>query len=218
LAIVQTKLLRLLNDHEKPLFPDNQLAYLALTGKVEQQFRDALAWRMATWAENPHWVVAREYAPKAKGIKQKERGRLCDLAVLEDSGRYRPVAMMEFKAMTTRNSKSTRFLDDVRSDLQYWEGDGCDELIGVLLAVHVEQVVQRLVFSEGVKSRAIKYMKWVERAMKRPGELEKTRKECSDFIADNLKDELIGHGRVEGGTAFGAKVEVLFWVVRLRPH
>ena len=59
-------------------FTQNELAFLALQGKIELQLRDKIAWLL--YDKEGYHNVKKEYAPKVGDIGRKK----CDLAILDD--------------------------------------------------------------------------------------------------------------------------------------
>jgi hypothetical protein len=68
----------------------NELAFLAMQGKIELQLRDKIAWYLEQNIPN-NYCVKREYNIPGNG-RQK-----CDLAIL-DTNNMKPVCLIEFKA------------------------------------------------------------------------------------------------------------------------
>jgi hypothetical protein len=68
----------------------NELAFLAMQGKIELQLRDKIAWYLEQNIPN-NYCVKREYNIPGNG-RQK-----CDLAIL-DKDNMKPVCLIEFKA------------------------------------------------------------------------------------------------------------------------
>ena len=71
-------------------YDTNELAFLAMQGKIELQLRDKIAWYLEQNISN-NCCVKREYNIQRNG-RQK-----CDLAIL-DKGNMQPVCLIEFKA------------------------------------------------------------------------------------------------------------------------
>ena len=71
-------------------YDTNELAFLAMQGKIELQLRDKIAWYLEQNIPN-NYCVKREYNIPGNG-RQK-----CDLAIL-DTNNMKPVCLIEFKA------------------------------------------------------------------------------------------------------------------------
>src|SRR5262245_20896226 len=110
-------------------FAPNELAYLALTGKVENNVRDRVAWELNLKLEDR--VVARE-------------SRRRDLVVLERALDWSPVALLEAKALYSFDLvwKAEFFVDLVRKDIdkardERWK-DKLAEVFVLLIITHVD--------------------------------------------------------------------------------
>ena len=69
----------------------NELAFLAMQGKIELQLRDKIAWYIEqNFKEN--YCVKREYNTPGSGREK------CDLSILDKNNDMRPVCLIEFKA------------------------------------------------------------------------------------------------------------------------
>ena len=84
-------------------YVNNELAFLAIQGKIELQLRDKIAWYIEKKLKTKQYIeqnikagqycVRREYnAPGNKGRKK------CDLAILDINNNMKPVCLIEFKA------------------------------------------------------------------------------------------------------------------------
>ena len=90
-------------------FTQNELAFLALQGKIELQLRDKIAWLL--YDKYGYHNVKKEYAPKVGDIGRKK----CDLAILDDD--LNPKCLVEFKAHSSAKWESGYkkcFEDDLR--------------------------------------------------------------------------------------------------------
>lgn len=72
-------------------YETNELAFLAMQGKIELQLRDKIAWYIEQNINAGQYCVRREYNP-GKGRKK------CDLAILDIDNDMKPVCLIEFKA------------------------------------------------------------------------------------------------------------------------
>ena len=86
-------------------YVNNELAFLAIQGKIELQLRDKIAWYIEQNINAGQYIeqnikagqycVRREYnAPGNKGRKK------CDLAILDINNNMNPVCLIEFKAQS----------------------------------------------------------------------------------------------------------------------
>ena len=69
----------------------NELAFLAMQGKIELQLRDKIAWYLEQNIKE-NYCVKREYNTPGSGREK------CDLSILDKNNDMRPVCLIEFKA------------------------------------------------------------------------------------------------------------------------
>lgn len=69
----------------------NELAFLAMQGKIELQLRDKIAWYIEQNIKE-NYCVKREYNTPGSGREK------CDLSILDKNNDMRPVCLIEFKA------------------------------------------------------------------------------------------------------------------------
>lgn len=179
-------------------FDDGELAYTALTSKVELPLRDRLAWRMHTTL--PDVTTAREW-------------RRADLAVLDQDSR--PVALLEAKALYTfdiatierANVKkyTTRVKNDMLKSLTLLAGRPA-AVYALVLATHPMDPPPKL---DGV----IKYRSSIQTALNRaPAE------EILGGAQAAMQQSLapLGptiHGLIDAGKAFNTRVAIGYWIV-----
>lgn len=84
-------------------FQPNELAFLALQGKIELQLRDKIAWYLQQNLPNGVKYVRKEFGIKHLGLKDPDLKQYnlsnrskCDLALLNDD--LKPICLIEFKA------------------------------------------------------------------------------------------------------------------------
>ena len=73
-------------------YGNNELAFLAMQGKIELQLRDKIAWYLEQNIPN-NYCVKREYNIPGKDLLCR-----CDLAILDKNNKMQPVCLIEFKA------------------------------------------------------------------------------------------------------------------------
>jgi len=185
-------------------FADSELAFLALTSKIERPFFDRLAFHLHCLAQ-PSCAVAREWpVPGSSGCR-------ADLALLSNAG---PVALLEGKAIytfdPTRNRASnTGFVDRMQSDLDRLESARLSsaDVYCLLLATHPCSPVPE---ERGV---LIKYPKKINSAFRRIGNEAEIYELADRMVRENTDDgALRGSGRVPGGTALGISVDLAWWL------
>ena len=134
-------------------FQPNELAYLALTSKIENPLRDRWAFLLHKNTE-ASLTVAREWLRT-------------DIALLEGTV---PKALIELKAMYTFDAaldqeKITGFCDAMEKDEEkaFSLSNGKSDIFTVLLATHPGSAVPR------TRERVIKYHQGINRAVERYG-------------------------------------------------
>lgn len=84
--VIEDSINNIMNTYAK-----NELAFLAMQGKIELQLRDKIAWYIEqNIPEN--YSVKREYNTPGSGREK------CDLSILDKNNGMRPVCLIEFKA------------------------------------------------------------------------------------------------------------------------
>jgi hypothetical protein len=179
-------------------FGKDELAYLALTSKVEFQVRDKLAYRLHCRLGET-FVVAREW---------KRR----DLAILKEG---RPVLVLELKASYSYSAakdpseRSEYFvrlqndLDKARSTL----GDG-PEIYALLLVTHPMGEI------DGAYRDVVKYLRGITGAVKKLRSAEAVRNASSDALSALFHCIApVERGEWNGGSAFGTSVAIDYWLV-----
>jgi hypothetical protein len=182
------------------LFHPNELAYLALTQKIEHAIRDRLAFCLhRKWAEQDSLLVCREW-------------NHVDVAVMKDS---LPVLLLEAKAQYTfdilKKGKPHDYPDLLLNDIKKVSSrrNSDTEVFTLLLVTHPHGAPDH-------KYRAaVKYFPGV------------TRGATTGFSLDEAKAEidrrLIGHPQaatdeIKGGNAFGVAVSVAYWLFGPYPN
>jgi hypothetical protein len=182
-------------------FAHDELAYLALTGKPELLIRDRLAFWLHEKVGSDQILVAREWLRT-------------DLAILLRP--KAPVCLIELKAMYTFDAASTKYDGSAWTDRTAKDelkarrlADESTEVYSVLLATHPHMNIPEDL--HGV----VKYAAEINRWNKANGGAEAVRQAaCKNVKAHAADRELIVHGEIEAGSAFGIDVSVLFWLMR----
>jgi hypothetical protein len=187
-------------------FELNELAYLALTSKVELPIRDRLAFALHRRLDQR--LVAREW-------------KRVDLAILADDGST-PELLLEAKALYTfdligedvwvdRYPKKVR--DDVaalraRSDLVERT-----QLFALVLATHPRS-------EAGPQLRQLaKYSRGVGKAIAALGDAAAVLREADAAVRAALPDasDVLCSGEIPGGSAYGIEVAVPYWLIAASP-
>ena len=182
-------------------FEPNELAYLALTSKVELPIRDKLAFHLhRQFNKETNIHIAREW-----GMIDRRR---IDLAVIEDDV---PSMLLEIKAMYsfdmfTKNANYQysklvekdveKMRDFVTTNLQ-----NSPTLLTLLLATHPHTTPSRQL------DRIVKYNAEIEKYQ--PPSTEAIRKAVSKHFHAHPSHK---GGEIEGGRAFDTNVSVLYWL------
>jgi hypothetical protein len=182
-------------------FAPDELAYLALTSKVELPIRDRLAWVLHTAL--PGKIVAREW-------------RRTDLAVLDSSGTV-PLALIEAKALYSFDVASSAgrgtayFPGLVSGDIT--KARKLSREIGQDPAVFALVFVTHPMGEPPNLPNIIKYVSAI-RGSARYGSPAKVR----DLAAKHLGQALerlgpVRNGQMDAGSAFGTPTAVDYWIV-----
>jgi hypothetical protein len=120
-------------------FQQDELAYLAITSKSENPFRDHLAYLLHKRYEADGYIVAREWKPR-EDLDPEDKKRRIDIAVLSPNGR--PICLVQLKMMFAFDAleKTKRYdfekltLDDMGFALKY--ADQQTAVYALLLVAH----------------------------------------------------------------------------------
>ena len=190
----------LLQNHMTKLsdsFRMNELAYLALTSKIELPIRDKMAYRIFL-EQFPNYISAREW-------------KRSDLVLLNN---FEPACIVEFKAMYTFNAifQPSKFKKLMENDIKkaFKIGNQDTEVYSIILATHPCKVI----FEEEKYEKIIKYCnKGINKAYDKfinSNTIKETAKENFESQFKN-QDRLLG-GTIKAGTAFDIEVEILYWI------
>lgn len=186
-------------------FKEDELAYLALTSKVEFPLRDRLAFQLHEKLFDQGLSVSREWTPR------KQRRKRFDLAILSQN---RPVVIIEMKAMysfdavkrSNKKKYATAIKDDVRRAKEV--ADNATEIFAILLVTHPTRQIDKR-FSD-----VVKYLPQVNSVYGSDGSPEKALEIARQNIYKDLKNlKNIKDGEIPGGTAFEVATLVYFWMM-----
>ena len=178
-------------------FAENELAYLALTSKIELPIRDRLAYLLYKKSESVQdLLISREW-------------KRFDLALLENSA---PSLILEAKAMYsfdmfTRNGPNiypSKIQNDVEKFAKYSSANtenSVPEFYTLLLATHPNSPPQRSL------DIVVKYNRGINN-YKPPSKNEFLKKVDEYFH----KHKQYASGEIKGGIAFGVDVSVFYWI------
>lgn len=94
-------------------YGENELAFLAMQGKIELQLRDKIAWYIEQNINAGQYYVRREYNVPGKGREK------CDLAILDNN--MKPVCLIEFKAHSAATFEKG-YIDKCKYDIEKMQG------------------------------------------------------------------------------------------------
>lgn len=192
------------------LFAADELAFLALTSKVELPVRDRLAY--ALYQRLPRSLVAREW-------------KRVDLAVLAEDGKT-PQMLLEAKALFTFDLIGDEVWVDrypmlVRKDVAALRARSDltehTQLFALVLATHP-------LTPAGPHLREVaKYSRGVAKAIGALGTADAVFEQADAAVRAAVPDasEIVDNGRIPGGSAYGVQVDVPYWLIsasRMPPH
>ncbi|HEV2085013.1 MAG TPA: hypothetical protein VGR09_08015 [Gemmatimonadales bacterium] len=184
-------------------FEQGELAFLALTSKVERPFLDRLSYQLYKSLDQSTYTVAREF-PVLRGVR-------ADIAVLKGS---LLLTVIEAKAMCTADCTREEGLrreypDLLRADLQRYAACGIDglQVFSLLLGTHL------LVPPAKHLTSVVKYRRLLTHAFHTHLTAEAIRQAADDNLERFLRPETrLTSGLITGGSAFGVPVELLWWL------
>jgi hypothetical protein len=184
-------------------FADGELAFLALTSKVERPLLDRISYQLHVALQPLGLMVAREY-PAAAGIR-------CDVAVLREG---RIAAAIEAKAMytadgTRQNGLCRQYPDLLETDLRRYSSVKIEGLkvYSLLLATHL------LAAPPSNLRQVIKYSPMLNQAFKSHTTANTIRDIAEQGLGKLLRLDLRkAAGTLKAGHAFGIEVELLWWL------
>jgi hypothetical protein len=123
-------------------FPGKELAYLALTSKPENPFRDRLAWQLHQERQGPDFWVAREWSGTDDMCPGRRNGSRTDLAVLDRDGLPRALLVAVATGSFNRRNRMIEIENDLREDLRLAKEKAPQTpLFGLLVVTHTLEPV-----------------------------------------------------------------------------
>ena len=178
-------------------FKENELAYLALTSKIEQPLRD-------------RWAFKLSQKLSGKAIVSREWMRT-DIAILKEAN---PVALIELKAMYTFDAALDK--DEISGFIEKMEKDEIKakkltnqhtQIYTVLLATHPKSIIP--IELDGI----VKYRAGINRAIKTFDSATNVQEIAKEAVYNKFKNKnTIASGIISGGSAFNIGTEVLYWI------
>jgi hypothetical protein len=182
-------------------FSSDELAFLALTSKVERPFVDRISYQLFRELESTVYTVAREFPLGDARI---------DLAVLQSSS---VVVALEAKAMYSgdcvgrdRRQRSYPMLLD--KDLRRFVTTYArPQIYCLLLATHP------LSAPSPALGKVVKYPRLVRRAFDLLGTAEHIRETATAYLDSHIQQNTrLASSSIDAGKAFGVQVEILWWL------
>jgi hypothetical protein len=182
-------------------FAPNELAFLALTSKVEFPIRDRLAFTLS-WRLKDSFLVAREW-------------KSVDLAVLSPDAPHSPRMLIEVKswyAFDLVGRSVVRVVQMARKDRAKLLGlpglPSAAQLFVLVLATHPLSVVTPDL------AQVAKYSAGISAAITRLRSADEVGRRASDTLAPGLSElGAIHAGTLEGGEAYGVPIQIRYWLV-----
>lgn len=180
-------------------FQPNELAYLALTTKIELPFRDRWAFSLYRTLRDS-FAVSREW-------------KRTDLAILNGKS---PEVLVELKAMYSFDAALdtvgiSGFTDAMTADANKARllAGAETEIYTVLLSTHPAGP-----FPPEMAS-IVKYVPGINKAVNRCGSGQKVQRIAREAVNETLRGRnLVATGSLDGGRAFSNRVVIDYWLVR----
>lgn len=180
-------------------FAPDELAFLALTSKPEQHFRDRMAYSLYKELQEDPVLVCREW-------------NRIDLAVLAASDQQ-PLIIVELKWMYSMNAWAGRadyhnaVLEDEAKALRL--ASPITSVYTLLLATHPRRAIPSQYWS------TMKYAADVNRYLLLAGTAEAIAENAVSAASQLLgKHKICASGDLNGGTAYGVPASVMWWLVK----
>jgi len=181
-------------------FGKNELAFLALTTKIELPLRDRWGYALFRKLAGSKYVVSREW-------------KRTDLAIIENGN---PKVLIEIKALYTFDAVSSKgnyvktigkLQEDEDKALKLANAD--TKVYTVLFATH-----PLVAIPIGYKS-TVKYIPGINGALSKLGSEDAVAKIARHRIEEEFKGKrIVSKGVLSGGSAFGIGVDVMYWIMR----
>jgi hypothetical protein len=174
-------------------FNENELAYLALTSKVEFPIRDKLAYNLYKRLKEQDIIVSREW-------------RRSDLAFLYSG---QPIFICELKAAYTFDIFSHKaYLDLIEKDIAKAKAISTPqtEIASLFLTTHVHQLVDNRF------NKVIKYHTGINNALKKHVSQLKMMETAMEIMGNGFVHFDVKDGIIKCGKAFEYDVEIYYWI------
>ena len=187
-------------------FKENELAYLALTSKVENPIRDRLAYSLhRRFGEVQGIAFAREWTiPKNRKRNKDQKGGRLDLAVLENGA---PQLFLEMKSMYSfdmyKKDRETLYPKQVCSDIKKMNNCESNREVEKIAIILITDPVHK---PSKCLDHVIKYNRYIRQFH------EHTKEGLNTAVACYFRNfRSFASGCIDGGRAFGIDVNVRYW-------
>ena len=183
-------------------FGKDELAFLALTTKIELPLRDRWAYVLYKNLADSNFVVSREWT--------RTRSRT-DIAILESGN---PKVLIEIKALYTFDAVSRKGWYAKAIDLLQEDENKALKLANIDTEIYTVLFVTHPLVSiptdfEGI----VKYLPGINGAFGKFGSADAVAEIARQRIREKLKGKyIVSEGVLPGGSAFGVGVDVMYWV------
>ncbi|MCW9705802.1 hypothetical protein [Fodinibius salsisoli] len=194
----------LVNKLEETLdhFSQNELAYLALTSKIEMPIRDKVAFQIQKELNSEGFIASREW------IYDRKR---CDLAILNQD---HPIALIEFKAMyhfdvLLNNSRPNKFETEIEKDVQKSKNISWPKtkIFEVLLSTNPKRQIKKQL--KGI----VKYYSDINRSLRKVDSPQIIDEEVNLRVNNWYKDHTVETGLIKCGESLNIPTELRYWVI-----
>lgn len=190
-------------------FARDELAYLALTSRLERPFVDRLSFALHQRFSTAGLSVAREWPIPNSMSRVRARA---DIALLR---RDKAEALVEAKAMhsfapSLKRGANLKYVDRMQSDLDRLHGAdlGKAQVYCLMLATHARAPVPDSAMS------TVKYAGKINSCLVANGGEAKVREIANHKLrAAVMPGSVLKAGSFQGGHAFGIEVEALWWLL-----
>ncbi len=174
-------------------FKTNELAYLALTSKIEQPLRDR-------WAFVLHRKLQKDIIVSREWLRT-------DIALITNQ---EPIALIELKAMYTFDATSAKSLSSFVQDMEKDESKAKNlasksvEIYTILLATHPKSIIP-IRFEQ-----IVKYAPGINNAIRKFKDADSVREVAINEVNDKFVGKnVIASGNINGGKAFNVYADCI---------
>lgn len=185
-------------------FEKNEMAFLALQGKIELQLRDKIAWELE---KEGSYYIKKEYSPSESEGRQK-----VDLAILSKED-LKPVCLIEFKAHSSAN-KETEYGKRCENDCDKMKemskeaNANPDKFFVFFQSSHEKEDLDNITRH----SNLIAYVNYIKRGLNARGDI---KTQWEDLFGDY--GDLSENIKFEAGEYYGVKIHINTLILKVKP-